>query len=258
MRRKKRRAKASGAKSQKTKGSLTNSEYLKQRLEDLKADAPEPLPFDENRHLAFLERMGFPEHRRAKAARLLDDFPKLRAFLESELNWSSRNPVELAAGFIDAVETGQSIPEDSLAWLAHGLRGWFRSKGAKGTLERALSLFSGKAGKKGAYDVAIRRYRDSDLLSDMLILTSLGLSIEKAAELACGRCAEAYPEYAIDVDWLVKKFKRSPYKELKAFLTAMGEELLPADVPEYLRQFPQESIPERMRPLLRQPASKPN
>jgi hypothetical protein len=221
---------------------------LKQILEDLRADAPQPLPFEES-----LE---------AKAERLLEGAPKLRSFLDSQIDRIFQDPVLLVQQFIRAEASGDPIPEDILAWLADGFRSWGRAKGARGSLERALGL-AGEPGKDRAYDVAVRRARDKVLFSDMITLTSLGLKLTftEAAEMACRRFEESYPEafdqHSIDADSLARRFRSFPYEELKSFLKEMGVDLLPTDLAEYLGQFPLLSIPERLRPLLRQPATKP-
>lgn len=224
-------------------------ERLKQALEDLRADAPQPLAFEESFE--------------AKVERLLEGSPKLRSFLESQIDLLFQDPVLLVQQFLKAEASGDPIPEDILAWLADGFRNWGRAKGARGSLERALGL-AGEQGKDRAYDLAMRRARDKVLFSDMITLTSLGLKLTftEAAEMACCRFEETYPEvferYSIDADSLARRFRSFPHEELKSFMKEMGEDFLPADVAEYLGQFSLLSIPERLRPLLRQPASRPN
>jgi hypothetical protein len=200
-------------------------------------------------------------------AELLKRYPKLWELVWDELERMRRDPAEIMGSFVNAWESGTLVAttvnaQRSAARTAEWYKTILQGPVEKGRVERVMGLRG--RGKTPALQAARERSRDQYLFSEMILLRSLGwnmcLTVEEAAKMVCAVCEKADPtgwkEWGITPKALAGKFERSNLCDREfVTLTAELEPMTFEDAQQWVKEFPPNSLPPRLRKFILRPAS---
>lgn len=195
----------------------------------------------------------------------------VQARIAAEQFQETGNSVYAMEAFLFARKSGVTPPSNVLEWLALCFGKYLDQEGAE-SLDSILGLNRGK-GKDGAYKKALLAQRDDMLFHDMAKLRSLSLdlTVEEAAHMVARRLEETrgwnktrWKLRTLQSETLASKYNRwrGRRQEERAFREALfGDnpalrswlpEWRVEDVCNYLREFPGDSLPLRLKRLLGQ------
>lgn len=192
-------------------------------------------------------------------------FPDNDAPLKASMFRSTQNPVYGLESFCISVEEGIVPDQHILKWLGECF--WqclehhrLNRATKKNSLDHIMGL-SSKSGGTPAYKAALLAERNEMLLLDIARLRSLrvGLTTDEAAEMVARRLAgtrdwnkSSWKLANIGHDTLVKRYNRWPsHRELEERLKDTVTGKWGSDkIREYLRQYPEDSLPPRLELLL--------
>jgi hypothetical protein len=181
-------------------------------------------------------------HVRRDRDRLIDDLVSVIIHLEK---WKrTRDPADALETIRICRERNCPRPRAILDWLEEALQDYHQAEGSR-KLERILGF--GGRGKTNSYKKLAIERRDAEIEMDMHYLLAMGMTVMESATLAWARLDQNGARDLPDPDSFARTYRKRRGNQIEHLRKEQLRQWNATHKRKYLRQFPAEHIPPRIR-----------